>query len=121
MRTKNEIEHAIDSLEVLKEIYNKSARQHGFWDLYIQFKVNDVEVMHNLEAVKLCLIHSEVSEALEELRLIPFNKDKFTEELVDVLIRTLDLAGEMRLDIVKVMKEKRLKNDSRPYKHNKLF
>lgn len=63
------------------------------------------------QAVKISLIHSEVSEALEGIR-----KGKQDEhlphrlavevELADAIIRILDLAGSMSLDVEAAMYEK---------------
>src|SRR3989304_1181325 len=64
---------------------------------------------------KLCLIHSEVSEALEELRqgegplqFISYDEDTkpigFVIELADIMIRTLDLCGALDLDIEEVIR-----------------
>lgn len=63
----------------------------------------------------LALIHSEVSEALEGFR--HNDKVNFEEELADVLIRTLDLAGGLGMDIDAAVLEKLGKNRERGYKH----
>jgi NTP pyrophosphatase (non-canonical NTP hydrolase) len=64
----------------------------------------------------LCLIHSEVSEALEEFRK-QHRKDQFAEELADVLIRTLDCAAALGLDMDVAVIAKLEKNRQRAYKH----
>ena len=63
----------------------------------------------------LCLIHSEVSEALESYR-----DDKlFGEELADILIRTLDLADRLNVNIDKEVQDKIEKNRLRGYRHGR--
>lgn len=63
----------------------------------------------------LALIHSEVSEALEGFRRDDI--DNFREELVDVIIRALDLAGGLGFDIDAAIEAKMQKNAGRSYKH----
>jgi NTP pyrophosphatase (non-canonical NTP hydrolase) len=64
---------------------------------------------------QLCLIHSEVSEALEGFR--KGDKENVAEELADVLIRVLDLAGGLGVDMDLEVTTKLAKNRQRGYKH----
>ena len=73
-------------LDVLAALLHETAIEKGFWD-----KPKNFDVFGN----KLALIHSEVTEVLEAIRK---NKgsEKIVEEMVDILIRTLDLYASMR-------------------------
>lgn len=73
-------------LDVLSALLHETAIEKGFWD-----KPKNFDVFGN----KLALIHSEVTEVLEAMRK---NKgsEEIVEEMVDILIRTLDLYASMR-------------------------
>lgn len=63
----------------------------------------------------LALLHSEVSEALEDFRNDA--RGHFLEELADVQIRLLDLAGGLTTNFSDIVRIKMAKNEERPYKH----
>ncbi len=63
----------------------------------------------------LALIHSEVSEALEAFR--KNDAINFQEELADVLMRVLDCAGGLGIDIDAAVQAKLAKNRTRGYRH----
>jgi len=67
----------------------------------------------------LCLIHSEVSEALEAYRKeIPENtKGCIAEELADIVIRVFDMVEYLNIDIAKEVENKHNYNKTRPYRH----
>jgi NTP pyrophosphatase (non-canonical NTP hydrolase) len=93
----------------------------------------------------LCLIHSEVSEALEcdrkdrecTSRMSEINgivedeafktsfeekvKDTFEDELADIMIRVMDLAAFRGVDLEGHIKAKMRYNSLRPYKHGKKY
>tara|TARA_X000001036_G_C20315572_1_gene658255 strand:- start:27 stop:350 length:324 start_codon:yes stop_codon:yes gene_type:complete len=73
----------------------------------------------------IALIHSELSEALEEYRVsenldIRYEKNKpegFVVELADVLIRIFDLSGKYKIDLKKALETKLKYNETREYRH----
>jgi NTP pyrophosphatase (non-canonical NTP hydrolase) len=76
---------------------------------------------------KLCLMHSEISEAVECYRLpdrdpserwIENGKPEgLSVELADTIIRIFDLCGSLKINIAEVINEKMAYNNTRPYRH----
>lgn len=83
-------------------------------------------------ALKLLLIHSEVSEAAEEIKAghgvhqLRYRErdgkpEGFGIEVADILIRCFDLCGYVSLDLDKLVKIKMDFNETREYKHGDKF
>lgn len=102
------------------------SRDHGFWD----GRVNSDNVSI---PTKLCLIHSEISEALEAYRKgnppcektykghnetpVRLNMSSMAEELADAVIRIMDLCEFMKIDLGLAILDKANYNKSRPHMH----
>jgi len=75
------------------------------------------------KAVKLALMHSEISEALEAVRMGDPQSEKIPEfmlleeELADVVLRIMNFGGQLGLRIPEAMIAKDEYNNNRPYKH----
>lgn len=103
------------SWQIWKDNYEK-----GFWSPL----GSDQEI-----ATKIALVHGEVSEMLEAVRvegdLLPDkhlpHRENAEVECADAIIRLLDIAGRMRWDITQAIMEKLEVNRTRPYKHGKRF
>lgn len=100
--------------EVQKAVF-KTALDKGWWD-----KPREVGTC-------LALIHSEISEAMEEARVHPVDHkykrvsdgkpEGFVVELADAVIRIMDLCEYYELDLEAAILEKMGFNESRPYRH----
>ena len=96
---------------------HENAARHGFWDKPPEL------------GTSIALIHSELSEALEEHRkgdgFLSYVKDGKPEgiaaELADEVIRIADLCGAVGIDLEEVIAEKMKYNEGRPYRHGKKY
>lgn len=108
----------LTSLPAIARQVHKNAVRKGFWDSALtRAGVYAEEFIPE----KLALIHSEVSEALEKYRDNPGVKitdiDGFSEELADIIIRTMDLAEAYGFDINEEIIAKHVKNLGREHMH----
>lgn len=121
-RAEIQAEYRTQLLNELADEVAQTAQEKGFWD----------DSFYTIP-LKLALIASEVSEALAVHReeydgedlpdsgMTPRQEMDFCEELADIIIRTLDVAGYYHLDIGYLLTEKMAKNKERPRKHGKRY
>lgn len=123
---KNSYEPSVgEVIDELAKVISEDNEAKGFWD----------NIEHEFQIPrKLVLIHDEVSEAVQVHRSRfgdgPDNKRtgmtddqeaEFSEELADIVIRALDLAGFYKLPVGKLLVEKLDRNRDRPPKHGKRY
>ena len=113
-----------DAVDLLIETCHDASRNAGWWhDLKIDIDLREEACRGSrfgkaLVAEKLCLIHSEVSEAMEGHRK-GLQDEKLPEfpaitvELADACIRIFDLAGALGLDLGAALAAKMAYNATR--------
>lgn len=126
------------AMSEIQEIIHQNAVNKGFWEIEelgfcgkscrdkVSFRMEQLIVNE-----KLALIHSEVSEALEANRESTVGEPKMSTklpnfmaiemELADVVIRVMDLADFLDIDLGDAILAKMNYNNSRPMKHGKQF
>lgn len=108
-------ERFISAWKEMQSEVHKIARSKGWWDT------------HRSDGEIIALIHSELSEALEACRKeYPADKHlpgrgNLEVELADAVIRIMDWADEMYIDLAGALVDKVEFNRSRPHKHGKMF
>lgn len=99
---------------------HENAMNKGFWDEERSF------------GEQIALMHSELSEALEEYRdgrslteiytsvqSTGYKPEGIPIELADVLIRIFDTCGRYGINLEEAIQDKMKYNESRPHKHGK--
>ncbi len=110
------------TLNEMADAAHKNAIVKGFWGDHWVGPLSE-----EIIATKLALIHSEVSEALEDARdgnmKTRLNADGkpcgFGSELADIIIRVGDLAKRLGIDLEDETTNKMVFNATRPHKHGR--
>lgn len=118
------------SLNTLRDAIYEDAVAHGLWektDNAVQRYIKEYQrlEMYNLRCVPdqdevlrkkaVNVIQTEIM----ELEYSSDNKEAYTEELADVIIASLSVAGKLGIDIDAAVRRKMEINRARPWKHGK--
>jgi hypothetical protein len=132
------------AITFLQEVVHRNSEAHGFWEPWDDAQWLEEYAVHAknsavgmattsynrilkiakehrvmLLATKLMLSVSELAEALEALR--DENPVDFNEEVIDSIIRNLDLLAQVQAPTTAILANKIVKNSERPYKHGRAF
>lgn len=115
------------TIDEMVKAAHENSKAKGWWDnCCVESGELLLDCVKVLVPEKLCLIHSEVSEALEDYRegammcmtsLETGKPTGFPSELADILIRVADLAGALCIDLEAEVKQKMAYNATRPHRH----
>lgn len=122
------------TISELIEQAHATARSKGFWDGAPAEALDSEGEGLAYASMKIALMHSELSEALEELRSGRGVNESYHSsangkpklegvpaELADVVIRIADFCGYYEIDLESAVREKMAGNAMRGHKHGKRF
>lgn len=98
------------SLNTLRDEIYEDAVAHGLWDWAMAH-----EHLPDLRDSCVDLIRGEVC----ELEIECGSEERYAEELADIIIVSMSVAGKLDIDIDAAIKRKMEKNKARPWKHGK--
>ena len=113
------------SLNTLRDAIYEDSVAHGLWestDRYVRVSIEenmrdnvpvDLEAMMRIWA--MVIIRDEIYELNDSIG----NAEAYTEELADVIIASLYVAGKLGIDIDAAVRRKMEINKGRPWKHGK--
>lgn len=102
-------------LNTLRDAIYEDAVAHGLWDLPEELLVHTgLNTEEKYLVYSALLISDEVQELIETMDKVD---EHMEEELADVIIMTLSVAGKLGLDIDKAVKRKMEINKTRPWRH----
>ena len=123
----------MNTIAALQERAYRQSEEKGFHD----DEPTEGRALLSLNAERIALIHSELSEALEELRngkaanetyyptqkrwpedIAPHKPEGVPSEMADVVIRVLDFCGANNINLEEMILEKLSYNASRSRMHN---
>lgn len=113
MLSEDSKDRVYDAVRLLQDVCHQAALEAGWWPIGWNGIANPLHFSN-----KLCLIHSEISEAMEADRKhlndshLP-NRPGREVELADALIRIFDLAGGYDMDLAGALVEKLAYNRER--------
>lgn len=113
------------TISEMQQMVHALSVEKGWWD-GVEPYTGHYQPTVDQVGMRIALIHSEGSEALEDVRTgdmvtvqdIETGKlSGFPTELADIVIRAMDLAGGMGIDLEAEIRRKHAFNKTRPYRH----
>jgi len=110
------------------EAAHENAERHGFYfdsNATLNYLENKDQPKHaetvemNFVLAQMAKITSEIGEAVHVIQH-GGDYDMLGEEMADIVIRTMDLAGYLGIKLGSCISAKMIKNATRPYKHGKI-
>lgn len=103
-------------LNQIAEEATQTAVEKGFHPQLVLDNMGELEDPAYI-ATRIALIHSELSEALAEVRTKPLPRELFAAELADTIIRIGDLAYIVGIDLDEAVEKKMAYNKTRSFQH----
>ena len=109
------------SLNTLRDAIYQDAVEHGLWEEHdkncpeLSTKLFDL----NFDQVRRLDCASYIDGECEELFDAIYNTNAYAEELADVIIMSMSVAGKLDIDIDAAIRRKMEINKGRPWKHGK--
>ena len=98
----------INLMELVYEEYKKN----GFYDYWNSVKPFEVGVL-----AEIALVDTEIAEGIDAMRDLDY--EHLAEEIADRVIRSMNLANRLGIDLEKAIIDKHMKNLKRPKKHGR--
>ena len=121
----DELEERI-SLNTLRDAIYEDAVAHGLWestDYTVQNFLDEQEractPFDKTDEVLRSWAMEPIRKEVDELEMASESEEEYAEELADVIIMCLSVAGKLGIDIDAAMKRKMEINKGRPWKHGK--
>lgn len=111
-------DEGLDPINILAKVIHQRNIEAGWWEDAVLGDLKDPQLIKFVVPTKLCLAHSEISEGLEGFRKglqddhLP-HRPMIEVEIADALIRLLDVAGALNLDVGGAVLEKMAYNSIR--------
>ena len=119
------------SLNTLRDAIYEDAVAHGLWEKTDNTVQSIIEYYQELERDNLLCVPYDQDEVMRvqaakiigeeqaELELSSEDEEAYAEELADVIITSLSVAGKLGIDIDAAVRRKMEINKARPWKHGK--
>lgn len=114
------------TLNTLRDAVYEDAVAHGLWES-TDYTVREIIDEHkscgtpcaNHDELLRCYAMDSIRKEVDELEMESASEEAYSEELADVIIMCMSVAGKLGIDIDAAVKRKMEINKRRPWKHGK--